>query len=65
MFSRIWIGDSETCNKNTRVTEYLYEGGFFEFDQPIKGSYICIQKDRTNYVEAGKFRYALAEVRVY
>ena len=34
--SKIYIGDeSGNCRDNVEATEYLYDGGFFEFNLPI------------------------------
>ena len=34
--SKIYIGDeSGNCKENVEATEYLYDGGFFEFNLPI------------------------------
>ena len=48
--SKIYIGDeSGNCRDNVEATEYLYDGGFFEFNLPIQGRYICILRDQFRF----------------
>ena len=66
--SKIYIGDeSGNCKENVEATEYLYDGGFFEFNLPIQGRYICILRDqfRFNHDEIFEDSYVLYKVFAY
>ena len=64
--SKVWIGDDATpwsTSLTLATADLINEGGFINFDRPVKGRYVVLRRDGYNL--DGGLQYTVNEIRVY
>ena len=65
--SKVWIGDDPTpwsTSLTLATSDPINEGGFINFDRPVKGRYLVLRRDGPNLHDGGQF-YTVLEIKVY
>ena len=59
----VYIGDNAVCTQNEKVLGPIYSGGFFQFDEPHLGKYVCLRREDASITSDKNF--LLYEVRLF
>ena len=64
--SYVWVGnDGEPWSESLTLatSEAIYDGGFINFDRPLRGRYVVLRRDEPSL--SGNNFYTVNEIKVY